>query len=64
MALKSRYLYVDGGANHLLIVRSRPKYRQRIEALEAGFKAAGEVAQWLRAEVVLEDAEPASRKPA
>ena len=52
------------GANQFLIVRSRPKYRQRIEALEAGHKAAGEVGQRLRAEVVVEDAELASQESA
>lgn len=51
------------GANQFLIVRSRHEYRQRIEALQAGFKAAGEVGQRLRVEVVVEDAELASQEP-
>ena len=52
------------GANQFLIVRSRPEYRQRIEAPQAGFKAAGEVGQRLRAEVVLEDAASVPQEPA
>jgi hypothetical protein len=52
------------GANQFLIVRSRPEYHQRIEALQAGLKAAGEVGQRLRAEVVFDDAASASQEPA
>ena len=52
------------GANQFLIVRSRPEYHQRIEALQAGLKAAGEVGQRLRAEVVFEDVANASQEPA
>ena len=52
------------GANQFLIVRSRPEYRQRIEALQAGLKAAGEVGQRLRVEVVAEEAEATLPEPA
>ena len=52
------------GAHQFLIVRSRPEYHQRIEALQAGLKAAGEVGQRLRAEVVFEDVANASQEPA
>lgn len=45
------------GDDCFLILRSRPEYRERIEALDAGFAAAMGVGRRLRAEVVIEDAE-------
>ncbi|MFF8802869.1 MULTISPECIES: hypothetical protein [unclassified Methylobacterium] len=45
-------------ANRCLIVRSRPEYRDRAEALEAGLKAAGGVGARLGAEVVVRDGVP------
>lgn len=52
------------GANQFLIVRSRPEYHQRVEALQAGLRAAGEVGQRLCVEVVAEDAEPIPQESA
>lgn len=49
---------IHRGANRCLIVRSRPEYRDRAEALEAGLKAAGGVGARLGAEVVVHDGVP------
>ena len=46
---------IHRGANRCFIVRSRPEYRDRAEALEAGLKAAGGVGARLGAEVVVRD---------
>ncbi len=46
---------IHRGANRCLMVRSRPEYRDRAEALEAGLKAAGGVGARLGAEVVVRD---------
>jgi hypothetical protein len=45
------------GTNRFLITRSRPEYRERADALEAGFKAAAGVGRRLRAEVAIGDAD-------
>jgi hypothetical protein len=52
------------GANRFLITRSRPEYRERVDALEAGFKAAADVGRRLRAEIVVQDAGFARQEPA
>ncbi|MFF8803157.1 MULTISPECIES: hypothetical protein [Bacteria] len=44
------------GPPRLLILRSRPEYHERAEAVQAGLKVAGEVARKLRAPVVVEEA--------
>jgi hypothetical protein len=52
------------GTSRFLITRSRPEYRERVDALEAGFKAAKDVSRRLRVEVVTEDANRTQRTPA
>lgn len=42
------------GTERFLIVRSRAEYREPAEALDAGLKAAGDVGNRLRAEVIVE----------
>jgi hypothetical protein len=46
---------IHRGADRCLIVRSRPEYRDRAQALEAGLMAAGGVGARLRADVVVRD---------
>lgn len=43
------------GIHPLLILRSRPEYRERADALKAGSKAAGEIGRRIRAPVVVEE---------
>lgn len=43
------------GAIPFLIVRSRPEYRKRTDALEAGSKAATDVGRRLRAGIIEEE---------
>ena len=45
------------GAERFLITRSRPEYRERADALEAGFKAARDVSRRLRVDVAAGDAD-------
>ena len=52
------------GAERFLILRSRPKYVNRADALEAGLRAAADVGRRLGAEVVLEQDELADLEPA
>lgn len=42
------------GVDRFLIVRSRPEFQEPAEALDAGLKAAGDVGNRLRAEVIVE----------
>ena len=49
------------GANGFLITRSRPEYRERTDALEAGLKAAADVGRRLRVGVVAAEASHAQR---
>lgn len=51
------------GTDRFLITRSRPEYRERDEALEAGLKAAADVGRRLHTEVVAEEAERAHHEP-
>lgn len=44
------------GPDDLLILRSRPEYVERADALRAGAQAAGEVGRRLRAEIIVEEA--------
>ncbi|MGU3661746.1 hypothetical protein [Methylobacterium fujisawaense] len=44
------------GPDGPLILRSRPEYGERADALRAGAQAAGEVGRRLRAEIVVEEA--------
>jgi hypothetical protein len=46
------------GPPRLLILRSRPEYHERADAVQAGLKVAGEVARKLRAPVIVEEAPP------
>lgn len=52
------------GPNNFLITRSRPEYRERADALEAGLKAAVDIGRRLRAEVMVENAASTQRAPA
>lgn len=52
------------GADRFLILRSRPEYEDRADALEAGLKAASDVGRRLRAEVVFEELELFDHEPA
>ena len=45
------------GTGRFLITRSRPAYRERADALEAGFKAARDVSRRLRVDVAAGDAD-------
>lgn len=44
------------GPGSLLILRSRPQYRERADALQAGLQAAAEVGRRLRAPIIVEEA--------
>lgn len=46
------------GPHSLLILRSRPEYREHADALQAGLRAASEVGRKLRAPVIVEEAPP------